>query len=137
MIAIVGIAMILLGVLWRDLSGISARDARRRFSERWDALFQMTPPTTPLGDLSEMAAIIGDPDTPPAMLDVIAREIAANEWVPSEPLLDQLRRWANSQLVAERALLYSDQLLSSEHLPSSEQQLSNEHSSALDEGDMK
>ncbi len=104
MLIIAGIAMIVIGWLIRDLQTAGQVPLQIEWSLRWRAVSRSRPAGSPLGDLTTIACMVGNPQTPDSMLEILAEDVSSNDWIPSEVLLDQLRVWARSQLVAERAL---------------------------------
>lgn len=104
MTLVVAVVLFVAGAALRDVTLAGCADHRRLWRVRWNRVANRPIAGRDLGRTDVVARMVGDPATPPRMLDELAMDLAANEWMPSERLLDQLRRWAHSQLVAERAL---------------------------------
>jgi hypothetical protein len=100
---ILGCGLITAGWVVRDLKTASSARAMVLWRKSWTNRLA-TGDRHSLGSVAAIAKLVGDAGAAPAMLNVIAEDISANEWVPSDPLLDQLRRWADSQVRAAKAL---------------------------------
>lgn len=104
MLVALAIVLGLAGVVLRQVAMSPHRASRAAFAAQWRERFAAPRAGHELGDPRVVARIVGDPAASPAMLDVLAHELACQDWIPSDRLLDQLRRWARAELAAQRAL---------------------------------
>jgi len=108
-----GVALIVAGLALRDIAQARHQPAMAAWRIAWKAVASSPRPLRGIEDAQRVASIVGDPNASTALLTVLAHDISSQEWIPSDRLLDQLRLWAHSQLVAEHALRPGPDLQSS------------------------
>ena len=108
----VGVGLVVAGLVSRDVGLARNRPAMCAWRGAWDAASSCQHPLRGIEAPRRVASIVGDPDSSPVLLSAVALDVSSQEWIPSDRLLDQLRVWANSQLVAEHALRPGPQLKS-------------------------